>query len=239
LEIFQFKKFIVKQNSASVFKVNTEAVLLSAWVTVREKIKILEIGSGTGVISLGLLQRLKETSHITTIDIDVNAYHLTLENILLNNATNVEVKHASLEDFSKTSLQCKFDLILSNPPFFETTYKSTKPRNIYAKYTNSLSYEDLVETAVKHLKDNGILALVLPFEVLDKIVAIAAKNKLYIHRQLTLYSRPHKRPLRILMEFANNNDIVQPETTSLCIKDSKSEYTESYKGYLNQYYTIF
>jgi tRNA1(Val) A37 N6-methylase TrmN6 len=101
-----------------------------------------------------------------------------------------------------------------------------------------LSYEDLVETAVKHLKDNGILALVLPFEVLDKIVAIAAKNKLYIHRQLTLYSRPHKRPLRILIEFANK-DIVQPESNSLCIKDSKNEYTESYKGYLNQYYTIF
>ena len=238
MEIFQFKKFKIKQNSASVFKVNTEAVLLSAWVTLRGVDNILEIGSGTGVISLGLLQRLKETSHITTIDIDENAYRLTLENIQLNNALNLEAYHASLEDFSANHLQHKFDLVLSNPPYFETTYKSTKPRNLYAKYTDSLSYEVLVGTAVNHLKDNGMLALVLPYDDLDKIVDIGIKNELHLNRMLTLYSRPHKRPLRILVEFVKSG-LAELITDTLCIKGTDNEYTQAYKDYLKDYYTIF
>lgn len=238
MEIFQFKKFKIKQNSASVFKVNTEAVLLSAWVTVREEVNVLEIGSGTGVISLGLLQRLKETSHIATIDIDENAYRLTLENIQLNNAFNIEANHASLEDFSANHLQHKFDLVLSNPPYFETTYKSTKPRNLYAKYTDSLNYEVLVGTAVKHLKDNGMLALVLPYDVLDRIVAIGIKNSLHLNRMLTLYSRPYKRPLRIFVEFGKSA-LAELITDTLCIKDTNNEYTQAYRDYLKDYYTIF
>jgi len=238
LNIFQFKKFKIKQNPASVFKVNTEAVLLSAWVGVEDKKNILEIGSGSGVLSIGLLQRLTIPSFITLIDIDENAYRLSQENIILNNTENMEAKHSSLENFSESHSQIKFDLILSNPPYFETNYKSTKPRNVYAKYTDSLNYEFLVKTSAKHLEENGILALVLPYDDLEKILSIGSHHNLHLNRQLTLFSRPHKKPLRVLLEFSKTG-VDKLEIKSLCIKDRDDEYTDGYKEYLKDYYTIF
>ncbi len=239
MDIFQFKKFKIIQNAASVFKVNTEAVLLSAWVCLKSNIKILEIGSGTGVISLGLIQRLDGKSDITAIDIDHNAYKLTKENIAYNQVTNISVQHTSLQEFSRKNPNQRFDLIISNPPYFDSKYKSVKPRNVYAKYTDTLDYKTLMELSSKMLNPEGKIALVLPYHDLEKIKSEINQNKLDISRLLYLSTIPNKVPLRILIEIKFQDLIKKTVSHHLIIKDGEGKFTNEYIDYTKEYYTIF
>ena len=239
MDIFQFKKFKIIQNAASVFKVNTEAVLLSAWVCLKSNIKILEIGSGTGVISLGLIQRLDGKSDITAIDIDHNAYKLTKENIAFNRVTNISVQHSSLQEFSHKNPNQRFDLIISNPPYFDSKYKSVKPRNVYAKYTETMDYKTLMELSSKMLNPEGEIALVLPYYDLDKIKSEVNQNRLDISRLLYLSTIPNKPPLRILVEIKHQELVKETEINNLLIKDNEGKFTNEYIDYTKEYYTIF
>jgi len=241
LDIFQFKKFKIIQNSASVFKVNTEAVLLSAWASLKPNIRILEIGSGTGVISLGLTQRIDEngTSTITALDIDKNAYELTRKNIEENQTPNIFPIHSSLQDFYNNNQDQHFDLIISNPPYFDTKYKSEKPRNVYAKYTGTLDYNSLITLSEKLLSPDGVIALVVPYDDLNKIKQESNSKGLTIVRQLDLTTIPNKSPLRVLLEIKHLDYSQKCVTESLLIKDSNGMFTEEYKNYTKEYYTIF
>lgn len=239
MDIFQFKKFKIIQNAASVFKVNTEAVLLSAWVNLKPNIQILEIGSGTGVISLGLIQRLEGDSEITAIDIDKNAFELTRENIALNKVTNISAQNTSLQEFYHKNHNQKFDIIISNPPYFDSKFKSVKPRNVFSKYTDTLDYKTLIDLSSKMLTLEGSLALVVPFDDLDKIKNEIIRNGLEISRLLNVSTIPAKSPLRILIEIKHPEQVIKIETRNLLIKDAEGKFTEEYIGYTQDYYTIF
>jgi tRNA1Val (adenine37-N6)-methyltransferase len=239
LEIFQFKKFKIIQNAASVFKVNTEAVLLSAWVSLNPDIHILEIGSGTGVISIGLIQRLKENSNITAIDIDTHAYNITKRNIEANQIDNITAFNSSLQEFYSENIDQRFDLILSNPPYFDSKFKSEKPRNIFSKYTDNLDYTTLINLSSKLLKSDGTIALVLPFDDLDKIKTELNLNNLVISKQLNLSTIPRKKPLRVLLEIKKSDEVKETEYQNLLIKDNSGNFTQEYIDYTKDYYTIF
>lgn len=239
MEIFQFKQFQIKQNAASVFKVNTEAVLLTAWVTITPNIEILEIGSGSGVISLGLIQRIDKSSHIRTIDIDKNAYDLTLENIAINKAAQVSALNISLQDFNIQNPTKTFDLIISNPPYFQTKWKSTKPRNILSKYTDTLDYETLLEIGLSRLKENGVLAIIIPFNDLNIIKGIALKNQSFISRIMTLKTIFNKSPLRVLLEIKKGHSHMEYEAEEITIKGENGLFSEEYKNMTKDYYKIF
>jgi tRNA1Val (adenine37-N6)-methyltransferase len=239
LDIFQFKKFKIKQNSASVFKVNTEAVLLSAWVTIEPQMEILEIGSGSGVISLGLVQRIDISSNITTIDIDKNAYALTIENLELNQSTNIYALHRSIQEYYQENSTKRFDLIISNPPYFNYKSKSVKPRNVFSKYTDSLDYATLIELSNKLLKSEGRIAIIIPYEDLKKMNIILQANQLHILRALLLSSVPHKLPLRILLEIKKGSGKEDFLMEELLVNDQEGQFTEEYKRLTKDYYTIF
>jgi len=223
-----------------VFKVNTEAVLLSAWVNVNDYSEVLEIGSGTGVIALGLKQRLDEKSSITTIDIDRNAFELTQVNIELNQLENISAQHISLQDFCHQERKKRFDLIVSNPPYFDTPIKSFKPRNVYAKYTDSLSYSSLIGLSAKLMKTTGRIALVIPYLDIPQMVEILDSNKLRITRQLNVRTIPKKTPLRVLLEISHqaiNSEL--REESELIIKDGRGQFTDDYRHMTKDFYTIF
>lgn len=237
-EVFRFKKFIIKQNSASVFKVNTEAVLLSAWANIENAKALLEIGSGTGLISIGLLQRLPSNAMITTIDIDKNAFDLTLENCKLNHTTQIEVIHTSLQEYSKSTAKT-FDLILSNPPYFDTKIKSNKARNSYAKYTDSLDFETLITHTANLVSSQGKFAVIIPYLECENFCSIASKRGLSLARRCDIFTIPSKKPKRVMLEFTYNNHSVSCENSSLVVKDTMGNYTKDYIDLTREYYTIF
>lgn len=237
MDIFHFKKFKIIQNSASVFKVNTEAVLLSAWVNLSNVNSILEIGCGTGVISLGLVQRLSTNVKITAIDINIDAVELTKKNINVNQIQNVNAIHNSIQEFS-IKYDSKFDLIISNPPYFDTPLKSTKKRDLLAKYTDTLNYETLIAISKSLLATNGRIALVLPYSDLDSIQKIALKNNLFLTRKWKVHTSHKKQALRILIELSTNSKNIL-ETEDLYIKNEVGDFTEKYKEITREYYTIF
>lgn len=236
-EIFEFKQYKIIQNSASVFKVNTEAVLLTAWTQINQNLShILEVGCGTGVISIGLRQRIQNSTHITAIDINKIAVELTEKNIQLNGIQNITVIHDSMQDFLSQSTK-KYDLILSNPPYFETKLKSIKPRDLLAKYTDTLDYETLIKLSSQSLNTEGIISLVIPFSDLKKIQSILIQYKLYITRICHVFTSHKKNALRVLLQIEKTHKNITEE--SLYIVDLKGNYTNEYKSLTNPYYTIF
>lgn len=241
MEYFQFKKFKIIQNSASVFKVNTEAVLVCACAEVSNARKILEIGSGTGVISIGLQQRLEADSHTTAIDIDFEAYSLTQKNIEINNIRTITAHHISLQEFVSKEHNEKFDLIVSNPPYYNEKFKSTKTRNTLAKYTDTLNFETLIQSSSALLNNNGHLVIIIPFQDLAQMEKIIEQNLMQITRQLNIKTVPRKKnPLRVLLTIMKRRELdTIRKMDELLVKDINNEFTTEYKQMTNEYYTIF
>jgi tRNA1Val (adenine37-N6)-methyltransferase len=236
-DIFHFKRFKIIQNSASVFKVNTEAVLLTAWADVENVKSILEIGCGTGIISIGLIQRLLAPCHIKAIDINPFATELTQKNIDLNAIKTIKVETIALQDLAASKSE-KYDLIISNPPYFDTKYKSTKDRNQLAKYTDSLSFTELIQCSSMLLSENGSLSLIIPFQNTPKICELARLNGLILHKQCEVYTSHKKGALRSLLQFKFEK-CNQLKYEQLFLVDESGNYTEEYKALTAEYYTIF
>ena len=141
-DFFYCKNFKIKHHT-DVFKVNTDAVLLASWIDYVSPQNILEIGSGTGIISLCLADKYQDISpSITAIDIDENAFLLSDENFNMSSFQHLKALHFSLQYFVKINTTM-YDMIVSNPPYHTEDYFSTKTQNIQSKYTESLSFESL------------------------------------------------------------------------------------------------
>lgn len=236
-QVFNFKQFKIIQNPASVFKVNTEAILLTAWSKLDENVNsILEIGCGTGVISLGLVQRLSCQVNFTAIDINPEAVNLTKLNCEENQITNITTLETSLQDLSLTS-NSKFDFIISNPPYFHTAIQSTKTRNIQAKYTDSLSFRELIFHSARLLNPLGRIALIIPFDNLNEIIKLASQSQLILSRQCNIFTSHKKKALRALIEFQFTKSEIQLD--KLYLKDDEGNYSEKFKTLTKEYYSIF
>ena len=136
---FQFKQFAIQQDKTSM-KVGTDGVLLGAWTNIENAKTILDIGAGTGLISLMIAQRSEKL--VYALEIEENAYNQALENFKNSKWHNsLFLTHSSLQNY-KTSL--KFDIIVSNPPFFNNSYKIQDSNRNLARHTDSLSFKELL-----------------------------------------------------------------------------------------------
>ena len=232
---FQFKSFRIYQQNDKVFNVNTDGILLLAWLPLLDHKNVLEIGCGTGVIAIGLENINPKTNHFTAIDISENAYHLTKKNSAFNQSS-IEIFHCSLNEFCETTQQ-KYAVIVSNPPFFLPHFPSQKAQNIQAKYTDSLPFESLIASSSRLLTDEGSCYLVLPYLSLDAIQAICQLHHLHIVRQLIIYPKVGKNPHRILLEIKKQKAVC--EINSLAILDANGSYTVDYIALTKRFYTIF
>lgn len=233
---FYFKKFAVRQSN-SAMKVNTDGVLLAAWVSLPqilscgnvgetfkiehldelEQLRVLDIGSGTGVISLIMAQRLCESNvqynfRITAIDIDYNSYLESQYNF--ENSSwkgQLEAFHTSLQDYSieqrvavDSNSSCKavfdegkFDLILSNPPFFTNSLNAPSQARNNARHSHSLPLNILLDTSASLLKDGGVLAVILPVVEGEALLEMASRGGQFKVQRLckikTLLNKPVKR----------------------------------------------
>ena len=233
---FEFKKFKIKQDKCAM-RVSTDAVLLGAWVIPNGSASILDIGTGTGVIALMLAQ--KSNAAIVAIDIDKESTEQAKLNVAESiYSSNVNVLHSSFQELVKTSTK-KFHLIVTNPPYFIDSLKSTSDTRTTARHTDSLSFDDLLNGVKKLLDEKGKFCLILPKNEAILFREMAQSKGLYLSKLLRIRTRFEKdSEKRHLMQFEFKESEFS-ESTLVIEKDSHRNYTQEYKDLTKDYYINF
>ncbi|SMC32129.1 tRNA1Val (adenine37-N6)-methyltransferase [Moheibacter sediminis] len=211
-------------------KIGTDGVLLGAWANAKNPKKILDIGTGTGLILLMLAQRFPQTK-LTGIEINENAFTEAWFNISESVfKERCSVIHSSLQEFNSEE---KFDLIVSNPPFFEFTHKENSARNT-ARQQSDLSFEDLISHAEKLLSSNGKFAVVIPFESENHFVKLSIKLNLFPEKITRVKGNENADFKRSLMLFSRKQ--LEIEMDELIIEISRNIYTADYISLTKDFY---
>ena len=228
MSAFKFKQFNIIQEK-SAHKVGTDGVLLGSWVSCKKSNKVLDVGSGSALITLMIAQRNLDCS-ITAIEIDKQSSLEASLNIKNSNwQDRITILNTSLQQFRT---QEKFDLIVSNPPFFPKI-KSQERRDI-ARHTNTLSFEELIADSTNLLFKEGILAVVVPKSEEEVFCKIAKKYKLFCNRSCYIRGNKSSAIKRVLMEFSFVKSSTKKEY--LIIEKSRHEYTEDYIQLSKEFY---
>ena len=228
MSVFKFKKFSIIQEK-SAMKVGTDGVLLGCWVSCEKANNILDIGCGTGLITLMLGQRIL-IGNVTGIEIDKIASQEAQLNISNSDwKERIEIKHTSLQEFTS---QLKFDLIVSNPPFFPQN-KSLQSRDI-ARHTNTLSFEELIDNATNLLAKKGIFSVIIPKNSEEYFCKIATIYKLYCNRVCYIKGNETSEVKRVMMEFSFIKTVALTEY--LTIERSRHNYTDKYIQLCKDFY---
>jgi tRNA1Val (adenine37-N6)-methyltransferase len=216
-------------------KVGTDGLLLGAWTTAENAGTILDIGTGTGLLSLMLAQ--KSEAFIHAIEIDESAALQAKENIYLSPwKDRINVIHISLKEF----YQCgkHFDLIICNPPFFSNSLKSPGIERTLARHSDSLSLNDILETSNVLLNDQGKLSLILPYEEGNIFIALAAGKKLFCTRKTSVIPVAGRPVKRLLLEFSRIRTPLA-EDTLVISTGTRHHYTEKFKAITRDFYLYF
>ncbi len=230
--VFNFKKFAVV-NERSAIKVNTDGVLLGAAMTIRDTDRtMLDVGTGTGTIALMAAQR--SAALIDAIDVDEASAQEAGMNFMNSPwADRMKAHHASLEDFAAASYM-KYDLIFSNPPYFEDSLLAPEERRCNARHTIGLSYRELLEFAAERLTENGRFSIVLPADQESALTRYARMKGLHLFRIMRVRTVPRKAPGRIVAEFSRER-CECPEDFVLTIQD-EGKYTQEYLSLTHDFY---
>lgn len=233
---FAFKQFVINQDKCAM-KVGTDAVLLGAWVFPNGSKQILDIGTGTGVVALMLAQ--KTDAIIDAIDIDENAFIQAKQNASESKfASQISVSHASLQEFSKSTSK-KYNLIVTNPPYFEQSLKSTDEHRSFARHADVLPFEELIEGVVKLLDPKGKFCLILPTLEAEKFREMAQKKGLFLSKLLRVKSKVDKdTDKRHLMQFEFTPTEFSEKTIAI-EEDERHQYTSDYMELTKDYYLNF
>ena len=235
METFHFKKFSVSHQNC--FKVGTDAVLLGASTPVTaETQRALDIGTGSGVVALMLLQR--GVSSAVGIEIDAAAASEAAENVKKSiwNET-IHIVCADFCDLSATNSLGLFDLIVSNPPFFSNSLKSPdNKRNTTRHNDNSLPFETLLQNASSLLSENGRFSLILPLPEAELLRQKATSYGLFPTEIHHIFSKPHKPEYRQILVLKKQRSPQPPVEKSICIYQDDSSYSEEYKRVTGEFY---
>ena len=228
---FHFKHFSLNHD-ASTMKVGTDAVLLGAWVEVGPTDWVLDVGTGCGVLPLMLAQR--GIAKVHAVDLDEASAREASENFQASQwSRQLLAFHADIRQFS---MQCAYDLMISNPPFFVNSFKCDADRRNQARHTDtSLTFNDLISSVRRLLKPDGRLALVLPERESHDFIPIAERANLYIHRQQRMVPVEGKEANRVNLEFRYGPAAV-PEVSTLVLRHADGSFTEDYLRQVGNYY---
>ncbi|MBA3680453.1 MAG: methyltransferase [Bacteroidetes bacterium] len=218
-------------------KVGTDAVLLGAWVFPNGSKTILDIGTGTGVISLMLAQ--KSEAKITAIDIDKESTEQAKVNVAESIYNNkVEVKNISIQHLAKESDQ-KFDMIVTNPPYFIDSFKGVEITRAIARHADALPFEELIDSVKKLLDTKGKFCLILPKNEAAIFRKLAEAQGLYLSKLLRIRTKPEKESeKRHLMQF-EFKETEFSESTLVLEENESRNYTQAYKEFTKDYYLNF
>nr|WP_044655518.1 methyltransferase [Bacteroides acidifaciens] len=228
---FQFKQFTVWHDKCAM-KVGTDGVLLGAWASVRNAHKILDVGTGTGLVALMLAQRSLLDADIVALEIDKAAAGQAGENVARSPwKERIEVVQADFRNYQSSD---KFDVIVSNPPYFVDSLECPDQQRNAARHNDSLTYEELLEGVAGLLAEDGAFTIVIPTDVADRVKMIATAKNLYAVRQLNVITKPGGIPKRTLITFTFSNQecVVEELLTEL----ARHQYSEEYIALTREYY---
>lgn len=230
---FQFKQFTVAQDRCAM-KIGTDGVLLGAWVSIKGKpYSILDIGAGTGIIALQLAQRSK-AEMVDAIEIDENAYEQCVDNFENSPwGDRLFCYHAALDEFVE-EIDDKYDLIISNPPFYSEDYKTTDESRDLARFNDALPFDELIESASQLLSDEGIFAVIIPRKEEENFIKMASEVNLFPNRICRVRGTENSEEKRSLLEFSFEK--ISPKIENLIIETSRHNYTEEYKNLVQDFY---
>ncbi|APU68628.1 tRNA1(Val) (adenine(37)-N6)-methyltransferase [Christiangramia flava] len=232
---FQFKQFTVQQDRCAM-KIGTDGVLLGAWASIDHSPgSILDIGAGTGIISLMLAQR-SEAFQIDAIEIEENAYEQTVDNFEASDwGDRLFCYHADFDEFvEEMQDEEQYDLIISNPPFYSEDYKSGDQNRDQARFADALPLSELIPGTSLLLSENGHFDIIIPFSEEEYAIQIAQNSGLF-PRKITRVKGNSEAPIkRSLISFQKAN--TTSEIDELIIEISRHHYTEDYKNLVQDFY---
>lgn len=231
-QYFDFKHFRIEQGRCSM-KVGTDGVLLGAWFPMESGKRVLDIGTGTGLIAIMAAQRGAES--VTGVEIDPVAAEQAHGNALNSPwADEIAIK---CTDISRFTAGYGFDRIVCNPPFFRDSLRCPDPGRNIARHNDSLSYEKLAGCAANLLVPDGLLCLVLPYDAVDVFAKCALNEGLNLCKRTDVVTVPGKAPKRSLVAFESQCRSLDKDVLSICDSDGKetSEYIELVKEFYLKY----
>lgn len=232
--IFRFKQFSVDQGNCAM-KINTDGVLLGGIAQSANAARILDIGTGTGVIAMMLAQS-HPLAQVDAVEIDPDAAEQAAENFRnAPFANRLRLVRGSFKDMRPAA---PYDLMVSNPPFYTNSLHAPDPRRNLAKHTDKLFFEDLFNFVVSHLADAGhFLCIVPPALAGELATTVLPPRKLYVHEELIISSYPAQDAIRTLLTIGRRE--VPNKQDHLHIYESKGLYSERYKEILEPYFLAF
>jgi len=233
--MFRFKQFAIKQERAAM-KVCTDSCLFGSLIVSENKKNALDIGCGTGLLSLMLVQKNQEIQ-ITALEIDQNAIFDATENIQESPFANqITLHHQTVQDFVKKSNN-KFDLIFCNPPFYQNNLKSDKLEKNIAHHAETLTFNDLAECIDILIEENGSAWILLPPFEMREFISLVEERKLYVSKRYEVRHDENKPVFRIIVELKRTKAILE-EISLINIYENK-QYSPIFAELLRDYYLIF
>lgn len=212
-------------------KVTTESCIFGAWIPIPSKTKrILDVGAGTGLLSLMMAQRID--ANIDAVEIDSEAANQCKDNFTKSkwrkrlNLVNCDIQHHNPG--------CKYDLVISNPPFFRNSYKSSSVKKNLAMHVGDLSFAKLLDQVLRLIDTEGEFAILLPYEEESYFLSIAEQNGLFPNSRLEIKNRLGKDVFRLAMKLSFRQ--TQIHKSKLIIRDQTNEYTSDFTRLLKPYY---
>ncbi|MEE9373195.1 MAG: methyltransferase [Saprospiraceae bacterium] len=232
-QIFKFKKFTVDQSNCTM-KVGTDGILLGAWCDVKRAKKALDIGTGSGLISLMIVQR-NEAAIIDGVEIDETSYNQAKRNFMDSDwHKRLNIVNSSIQDFSAES-KGNYNLIVCNPPFFSGGTLSSYQNKNYVRHTIKLSHQDLLKSARKLLSSKGIFCVILPLIEGLRFVEMAETYGMYCNRKTSVFSKKGRPVERLLLEFSKEKkDLL--EDNLVIYKKENDEWTLDFIQLTREFY---
>lgn len=232
---FQFKQFIIHQDRCGM-KLSTDAVILGALASNEQAERILDIGTGTGVIALMLAQRFAQ-SLVEGIEIDQDAFAQATENVASSPWNDrIQLSHQSFQTYSEKKPR-NFDLIISNPPYFPDHIKSKDDQRNLALHNDALPFPDLVSGAATLLSPKGQFWVILPERQMQDLERLAIHQGLFPKHKVVIRNHPNAPVLRVVQAFSFLADT--PTETTLYIRDEDRNYSKAYKKLLKDFLLDF
>jgi tRNA1Val (adenine37-N6)-methyltransferase len=228
---FRFRQFSIHQDKCAM-KVGTDGVLLGSWVDPGFSKHILDIGTGTGLIALMLAQ--KSNAEIDAVEIEENAFEQAKENFEMSPWRNrIRAYHLSFQEFSLKT-KTRYDLIVSNPPYFHHASKPCIEARLNARHNDQLSFDQLIAGVKRILAEDGKFCVILPSKEGLEFMDLSQRNSLFCHEMIRVKTKADKCEKRLMMKFRSQIGLMHDH--EIIIQEEDSRFTDEYLEMTRDYF---